>query len=138
MDVLRDSLTRIQAIGGTRRHEYAKEDGAQAGRSRGAGPADTKEERSARIHGFHNRDRRQRRNAVSRSSRPDTVLSLHVSGAMDFGHADCEIQVAAGFTFADHCAFRPRMPTGSARPTRRRDIALPRSRFASMRAAASA
>jgi glucokinase len=49
-----------------------------------------------------------------------------------------EIHVAAGFTFAHYCAFRPRIPKGSARPTRRRDIAFPRSRFASMRAAASA
>lgn len=37
-----------------------------------------------------------------------------------------------------YCGLRPRIPTGSARPTRWRDIALPRSRFASIRAAASA
>jgi hypothetical protein len=43
-----------------------------------------------------------------------------------------------GLTLADYCDFRPRMPTGSASPTRWRDMALPRSRLASMRAAASA
>ena len=45
---------------------------------------------------------------------------------------------AVGLTFADHRDFRPRMPTGSASPTRWRDMAFPRSRLASMRAAASA
>ena len=48
------------------------------------------------------------------------------------------IQVVCGLTLADHCDFRPRMPTGSASPTRWRDMAFPRSRLASMRAAASA
>ncbi len=45
---------------------------------------------------------------------------------------------SAGVALADCCGFRPRMPSGSASPTRWRDMALPRSRLASMRAAASA
>ena len=43
-----------------------------------------------------------------------------------------------GGTFADHVDLCPRIPSGSASPTRWRDMAFPRSRLASMRAAASA
>ena len=60
---LGDSLIRIQAIGGTRGHEYADQRRPQVGRRCGAGPADTKEKRSARIHDSRSRDRRQIRNA---------------------------------------------------------------------------
>ena len=44
----------------------------------------------------------------------------------------------AALGLAAHCAFLPRIPTGSANPTRRRDISPAGVRLASMSAAASA
>ena len=48
------------------------------------------------------------------------------------------VALRAALGLAAHCAFLPRIPTGSANPTRRRDISPAGVRLASMSAAASA
>jgi hypothetical protein len=94
------------------------------------------------IHSTIRRDAREasrqnRRRAcacATQHPRAPPVLSPHRPRLSVGARTSC----AVGLTVADYCDLRPRMPSGSASPTRWPNIALPRSRLASMRAAASA